>query len=200
MVTTVPCDDRDKVGQRARRLRCGKPDRMAAVDEAYTCANRGVMMRHRDIEDEAGEFRRRRDDVAAGNLEDRAGSEVREMYPVRGSAKFIETPSSNRRAHRVGIEFSPNRVEVVVASGIAVGVAQREHRAAKEIQNGAAFLVLRAHPQRGESGGGAAGTGAVLAQSNDFGRRVQAVADAWRAMEHEAAIEEIRDHAMGDEG
>src|SRR5229473_6050610 len=156
MVTAMPCDDRDEIRQRARRLGCRKADRMAAVDEAYACANRGVMMRHRNVEDEAGEFRRSRDDVAAGNLEDRAGSEVCEMYPVRGSAKFIETPSSNRRAHRVGIEFSPNRVEVVVASGIAVGIAQREHRAAKEIQNGAAFLVLRVHPQRGEPGGGAA--------------------------------------------
>src|SRR6266852_8063224 len=114
-----------------------RADRMAAVDEAYACANRGVMMRHRDIEDEAGEFRRRGHDVAAGNLEDRAGSEVREMYPVSGCPKFIETPSSNRRAHRVGIEFSPNRLEIVVVSGIAVGVAQREHRTAKEIQNGA---------------------------------------------------------------
>src|ERR1700687_1454827 len=78
MITTMPCDDRDEIRQRARRLRCGEPDRMAAVDEAYACANRGVAMRHRNIEDKAGEFRRRGDNVTTGNLEDRAGSEVRE--------------------------------------------------------------------------------------------------------------------------
>src|SRR5690348_14092063 len=79
MVAAMPCDDRDEIRQRARRLRCGESDRMAAVDEAYACANRGVMMRHRDIEYEAGEFRRGGDDVATGDLEYRADSKIGEM-------------------------------------------------------------------------------------------------------------------------
>ncbi len=154
-------------------------------------------MRHRDIQRQPREFRSRRYDVAARNLPYRSRDKVGKVQARHGVAKRGQVPTFDRCAQCMRIELRPDRFEIGVVPRLALGIAQRQHRAARIVEHGAALLIGRAHAQGGEAGRGAARARPVLPERHDFGLCIERVADRGRAAEHEAAIKKVRDHALG---
>ena len=68
------------------------------------------------------------------------------------------------------------------------------------MQHRLCVLVLDVNLQHGDSGGIATRLLAVLAAGHDLGGRRQGVADEDRALQHQAAIEEIAKHSLGGGG
>ena len=66
-----------------------------------------------------------------------------------------------------------------------------------EIEHESADLVDGGHPQRRQSGRGATGFGAVLAQAHHLGAGEKRVADDRETVEGHAAVEQIRLHPLG---
>ena len=83
--------------------------------------------------------------------------------------------------------------------GLALWIAQRQHRATRKVEHLLSTLIPGSHAQHGQTGCGTALPPSVLAQCDDFGCGVERITHARKAAEHEAAIEQIRDHASGQQ-
>jgi hypothetical protein len=67
-------------------------------------------------------------------------------------AERVEVPARDQVAQRVGGQLRRDSVEVVGMAGTVRLLAQRQHRAAVEIQDRTILLVGGADPQHGEPG------------------------------------------------
>ena len=77
-----------------------------------------------------------------------------------------------------------------------LGVAQRDHRAAPVVEQRLAVTIGRADPQRHEPRRRPVGPAPVLPQPHDLGAGAQRLAHEHRALEHQAAVEEVSAHAL----
>ena len=83
-----------------------------------------------------------------------AGGERLVVGSGRRVAERVEIPSVRQRAlDRAGVERARDVVEVVGVAGVRLGVAQRDHRAAPEVEQRLAVRVRRPDPQRDQAGG-----------------------------------------------
>ena len=120
--------------------------------------------------------------------------------PGTASRKAPRSQPADRgaeRRRRLGL--GADRVDLVGVPGLALGVAQRQHRAAVEVEHRALVLVDGADPQRRQPGRRPPGLGPVLAQGDDLGRGPQRVADPRRPAQRQAAVEEVADHPLGEQ-
>ncbi|WP_217496788.1 hypothetical protein [Nocardioides jishulii] len=81
-------------------------------------------------------------------------------------------------------------------AGLRVRCAERQHRAAPEVEDQALLLVVRGDAQRRQAGRAAG----VLLEAHDFGAGAQGVADGRQPVEGQPAVEEVGHHASRDRG
>ena len=124
-----------------------------------------------------------------------AVADLVEVRPGRGRAVRGEVEPGGRGAQRLVLEVGGAADLVARLAGRLV--AQRQHRAAREVEHGTILLVDGADAQHGEAGRPAALAHAVLAPRDDLGRRAQRVAEPHRAVQQQPAVEEVGDHAAG---
>ena len=119
------------------------------------------------------------------------------MRAGHGGAVAGQVEPRGGGVQRLGLEV--RRAPDLVPGLAGRVVAQRQHRAAREVEHRALRLVDGADPQQREPGRPAALLDAVLAPRDHLGRRVQRVAEPHRAPQQQPAVEEVRhDAARGD--
>ena len=79
------------------------------------------------------------------------GLDVGEVLSGHALAEDVEAPvARHRRRHPRQVQLPRDVLEAVGVAGLRVGVAQRDHRAAPEVEHRLVALVDRADPQRHE--------------------------------------------------
>ena len=112
-------------------------------------------------------------------------------------ADAVEPPAGREcGAYRRRVERLWDLGEVVGVAGLDFGDAQRDHRAAPEVEHRLALLVGRANPHRNKTGRRRARSAAVLLEADDLSASTQSLADEHRARKHQAAVEEVATHAL----
>ena len=194
MLTGLPPRHRDQVRQQPGGLRQRQPDRVTSVDQTST-ADARIMMRGSDVECQSSQLRCAADHVggaaqhgAGHRCDPRAGH----SRPECGDIPVGDGIGGRTVRHTDG-------VHVVVVAGVDRVGAARQHRAAVEIEHEASGAVGRRHPQRGETGRGAAGPDGILLQCNDFRAGGQRVADDGKAVKGQAPVEQIGHHPLRHE-
>ena len=112
-------------------------------------------------------------------------------------AECVGVPVGGRVGGQPGLRA--DRRHVVGMAGVGRAVAQRQHRAAVEVEDQPTDLVDGGHPQRGKARRGPARLGRVLFERDDLGAGEQGVADDGKAVEGQAAVEEVGLHPLGGE-
>ena len=193
VVGSVPAEDRHQPGQRPRGLGGGERDRVPAVDEPALVVRRAPASRwaiatfsvsRASAGAESTTSPPSSSSVQPSPSASKCGPGARERNAARSSPRAAATSASCSRSSAPPTSSPSSPVRLA---------AQRQHRAAREVQHRAVLLVDGADPQHGEAGRARA----VLAPRDDLGRRPQRVAEPHRPAQQQPAVEEVRDHAAG---
>ena len=184
VVAAAPSHDRHQIGQRPGGVRSGDRDGVPAVDQATPVRRRaGVGVRGREVEGRPGQLGGTSHGVTHLDVVHRAGY-------GHGGPERVELPPPRQVVDGVGV--GRDGVEAVgVPRGGGVGVTQREHRTAPEVEHGLLTLVMDLHPQHHEAGRRPPRFRAVLSQRDDLGVGAQRVAEVHRTQQAQAPVEEI---------
>ncbi len=171
---------------------------MPAVDEALARAVRaGVGVRLGDVQRQARELGRGGDAVAAVDDPRRGDAEVGEVRAGNGGPIGGEVEALDRRVQRVLGQVGGKLAEVVGVRVRGVEVVDWQHRAAPVVEDRAVLLVGRDDVQDRQAGRVTALLDRVALQRDDLGRRAQGISYRRQAAQHQAAVEEVADHALG---
>ncbi len=136
-----------------------------------------------DVQRETGQFGRRGHHVPARHLADVPFCEAAEMAAGQRVPVGREVPSGRDRGHVVPAGVGSDHRQVVGVPGPGRLVPHRQHGAAPEVQDGAAFLIDRADPQRGQARRLPVRPSGVPPEADDLGHRPQRVAQPRRPPE-----------------
>src|SRR3984957_17076065 len=189
VVAGLPAQHGRQVRQQLAGLRQRQPDGVAAVDQATSTEAR-IMMHPGNIQGEASQFRRTADYVGA-TVQRRSGQACIEVRPGDTLAKDLAIPIGGRRRRRSQIGTDLRQV-VVMVGGVRVGAgAQRQHRAAVEVEDQSVGLVDGGDPQGHQAGGRPARLDGILLQPDNLGAGEQRVTDRWETEERQPAVEQV---------
>ena len=150
VVAAVPGDDRDELGQCPDRLGQRQADGVAAVDEPLAAPRRRSACARRSASAgrARGRSRRRRRRPRARSSPARAAG--RAGSPGSPSRKAVRSQPAADGARVVDV--GADGAQVVGVPGLGARVAQRQHRAAPEVEDGAVGLVDRRDAQGHQAG------------------------------------------------